>query len=536
MSVNKYPARRDDDTMRSPLPVALLLSTTATILLPLLLSSSSPLVDAADATIDVPSYAIDDGSGTFSPDASVPPAAVADDDDDDDDGEYDEEYGSEDDEEIDYDGTKENYVDVGDYEIRIRQALTHYQTRSHRLLYGSLSEGLGGGRGDVATNRGEGAGADIGIDGNTVINVNTDYVYGDDDVDEELWRVQFGVVALQKEMEILNTPKEPRVEATDDEYDDEYGGGSDDDDDDDDDEEEEEEDDEEEVVEEGKDGADDHDGVTESVYARQRRIFLNNDPELKALLDSTSDQSVREEIYWDVKKEADMVSNMDVDKWYALSYWKLHAYFGCARVFAFSRPLYTNEMWTELRQLWRDFAIEDKETVPPLTENEMERTYRYGSDSFDPPMEPFQSGMKGRGLRATRDISKGEMVFKATNNTVIFTRGHTWRLFLFYIYERHGEAGPLDSGMTCDTLVWSWVQTLEEDGDPVVVADFDNGSLLNEGRDEEGWDPPNVRCGKEGDTMCMMEYYATKDIRTGDEILCDYREFAMLDSWEDIGL
>jgi SET domain-containing protein len=34
----------------------------------------------------------------------------------------------------------------------------------------------------------------------------------------------------------------------------------------------------------------------------------------------------------------------------------------------------------------------------------------------------------------------------------------------------------------------------------------------------------------------MMEYYATRDIKTGDEILCDYREFAMLDSWEDMGL
>ncbi len=60
-------------------------------------------------------------------------------------------------------------------------------------------------------------------------------------------------------------------------------------------------------------------GYQESEYARQRRIFLDNDPELKALLESISDQSAREEIYWDVKKEADMVSNMDVDKWYSLS-------------------------------------------------------------------------------------------------------------------------------------------------------------------------------------------------------------------------
>jgi len=192
-------------------------------------------------------------------------------------------------------------------------------------------------------------------------------------------------------------------------------------------------------------------------------------------------------------------------------------------------------MWTEVRQLWRDFANVDKKLLPKK-ENEPDRTYQFGQDSFDPPMEPFQSVGKGRSLRAKRDIAKGEMVFKATNNTVIFTRGHTWRRFLFHIYERHGEDGPFDSRTACDVLVWSWVQTLEKDGDLVIMADFDNGSLLNQGRFEDDWDPPNVRCGKEGDTMCMMEYYATEDIKTGDEILCDYREFAWLDSWGSMGL
>ena len=123
---------------------------------------------------------------------------------------------------------------------------------------------------------------------------------------------------------------------------------------------------------------------------------------------------------------------------------------------------------------------------------------------------------------------------KATNNTVVFSHGHTWRKFLFAIYERGGP--PYDAGTTCDVLEWSWVQTLEEGGPLVIVADFDNGLLLNEGRDEEGWEPPNVRCGKEGDKRCMMSYYAMKDMKEGDELLCDYNEFAELDSWPDMGL
>ena len=125
-------------------------------------------------------------------------------------------------------------------------------------------------------------------------------------------------------------------------------------------------------------------------------------------------------------------------------------------------------------------------------------------------------------------------MFEATDNTIVFADGHTWRKFLFAIYKRNGE--PYDTGMTCDVLVWSWVQTLEEGGPLVIFADFDDGSLLNEGRDEDGWDPPNVRCGKEGDSRCTQSYFATADIKAGDELLCDYRVFANLNGWKDMGL
>ena len=69
-----------------------------------------------------------------------------------------------------------------------------------------------------------------------------------------------------------------------------------------------------------------------------------------------------------------------------------------------------------------------------------------------------------------------------------------------------------------------------------MVMDLDSGSLLNEGRDEAGWDPPNVQCGKPDATRCDSDYYAFRDIKKGDELLIDYREFAWLDSWPDTGL
>ena len=280
------------------------------------------------------------------------------------------------------------------------------------------------------------------------------------------------------------------------------------------------------------DDSDSDDDDESDEYKDEKRLFLDNDPKFKDLYDSMTDHAARDEMYSDVKEESELASMLDPRARYTWSHEQLHAYFGCERSFAFTRPLYDDGMWTELRQLWRDFAEEDKRGPLPPRGGEPERTHRLGTGSFEPPMEPFQTGERGRGLRATRDIARGELVFEATNNTIVFTRGHTFRLFLFHIYTRHNEDSLLDSGTTCDALVWPWVQTLEENGDPIILFDFDNGSLLNAGRDEDGWDPPNIRCGKEGDSMCMMEYYATKDIKPGDEILCDYSDFVMFDFWE----
>jgi hypothetical protein len=236
----------------------------------------------------------------------------------------------------------------------------------------------------------------------------------------------------------------------------------------------------------------------------------------------------------DIEKEAMIKDSLDPEEWYAYSYWELHAYFSCAAEFIKSKPIPTPERWNDLRSFYHEFVKQDLQDWPLQNENEP-RSYIYTDVSYDPPMEPFQSGFKGRGLKANRRIEKGELVFRATNNTIIFTHGHTWRKFLFALYERHGEEEhQLDSETTCDVLVWSWIQRLVPRGPLVIVMDLDNGSLMNEGREDEGWEDPNVKCGKED--WCDFEYYAIKDIEVGEEILCDYREFAMLNAWVDMGL
>lgn len=405
------------------------------------------------------------------------------------------------------DNDDDNDENDEEYESKIQQALQYFKSKSSQLLKQALQEG-GGSIGETSI-------LEIAPNGDIVSST---------DVEEELRQTEFALTAMKQELQRLQN----RLKL------DEYEN---DDDDEDDDEEEEEEEEEDSDDDEDGDDYDYGDNFPPENYRLSPEDIdaqLQNDPELKAILDSITDPKVRNEKYGDIKSEADMAAKMDIDKWHTFKYWEMHAYFSCARQFAASRPVYDTDMWNEVRQLWHDFANEDK--LDNFKPGMKERTYQFSTDSFDPPMEPFHAGEKGRGLRAARDIAKGELVFKATNNTVIFTHGHTWRKFLFHIYERHGEDGPFDGGTTCDVLLWSWVQRIEKDGPLVIVADFDNGSLLNEGRDEPGWDKPNVRCGKEGDEMCMMEYYATDDIKTGEEILCDYRGFALLGAWRNMGV
>ena len=267
------------------------------------------------------------------------------------------------------------------------------------------------------------------------------------------------------------------------------------------------------------------------------------DPELVAMLDemAKTDRNQAEALYSDIKGERKYRSTLDPEKWQEFSYWDIFAYFGCTRINSRPRPPYSAAKWADIRQFWKDFVKFDANHRPKEYAVDHEATYQFSMEPFEPPVEAFQNS-KGRGVRATRDIAKGELVFKGTNNTIVFTQGDTYRRFLFAVYERYGEeAHQVDSETACDLLSWHWVQPLDEDEDGrvAIVGDLDNGSLMNEGRaDEEGWDSPNVRCGKEedGDAKCMMEYYATEDIKRGDELLSDFRELNVENPWSRMGL
>ena len=127
-------------------------------------------------------------------------------------------------------------------------------------------------------------------------------------------------------------------------------------------------------------------------------------------------------------------------------------------------------------------------------------------------------------IRAKRDIALGEVVNKNCNNTVIFSNGHSFRKFLFGIYERRSE---FYAGTACDVLKWSWIQKWEkgQDTKPLVIfSPLDASGLTNDGKNA------NMDCGV-GD-----EDIAKRNIAKGEEITCHYLDFASPGSWPQLGL
>ena len=74
-------------------------------------------------------------------------------------------------------------------------------------------------------------------------------------------------------------------------------------------------------------------------------------------------------------------------------------------------------------------------------------------------------------------------------------------------------------------------------GDFRVSVDLDNGCFCNT-EDEDN--DANMGCDKTAAKNvkggCENNYFALKDIKAGEELLCDYGEFALARGWEHFGL
>ncbi len=262
-------------------------------------------------------------------------------------------------------------------------------------------------------------------------------------------------------------------------------------------------------------------------YEKQRDFWIPDDdlPEDIAI-DLQSDNE-------DVQEEAMIRRYLDPSKWDTFGYWDIYHYFTCGKLLLTSaRPVWSEQQFRDTRDFYHEFVENDDTPFIGLFRS----TYQANEDVYDLSQNavPYLSGgAKGRGLKAARDIKEGDVIFKFTNNTIIFNDGNTMRKFLFAMNDRFS-----DPGMVCDIWIWAWIQDMEGEIPFAGVVDLNNGNLLNdyglgalygEEQEEIQEDSANIRC--QGAALVCS---ASKDIAKGEELLGDYTDFVGSYSWANL--
>ena len=136
----------------------------------------------------------------------------------------------------------------------------------------------------------------------------------------------------------------------------------------------------------------------------------------------------------------------------------------CDVIFSSQRPLYKEDDWQYLRDLWSSPQQEKRNYKIIKTKNNNNNT------KF---ISPIQSGQtidgKGRGLFATRYIKRGEMTYNGGwgDHLIKFQNGQSYRKFVYAIE---------DDGMACDVMLWTY--PLENN----LIFHADDTSLMNDVR------------------------------------------------------
>lgn len=266
----------------------------------------------------------------------------------------------------------------------------------------------------------------------------------------------------------------------------------------------------------------------------------------------------------DIQYEAWVRRQLDPKLWDTFNYWEIYHYFACTKVLSTQRPWWSEEQYMAVRDFYHEFAKNDD---TPFIGYTIRSTYQASDEVYDMSEKaiPYQTGtVKGRGLKAARNIQQGETIFKATNNTVVFNTAHTFRKFLFAMNDHFS-----DPGMVCDVMIWAWVEDVEGEIPVAVVLDLDNGNLINDWDDWDDWNLGekeeagaeykehkkgheeefkesqdeeeqfdeflNVRCHKNPATR-TLDCFASRDIMKGEELLGPYADFVSDYDYPDIGL
>lgn len=121
-------------------------------------------------------------------------------------------------------------------------------------------------------------------------------------------------------------------------------------------------------------------------------------------------------------------------------------------------------------------------------------------------LQAMQIPTKGRGIVATRDIKEGEQMWSD--------------MYLASFYDSRDLnrfLAVLPTELACDIILWTYEHDDENPEDFYFSVDLDLGTFCNDG----GTDDSNVEWGFE---PTVSTAYASRDIKAGEEILCDYED------------
>mmetsp|Transcript_12963 Transcript_12963/g.18577 ORF Transcript_12963/g.18577 Transcript_12963/m.18577 type:complete len:309 (-) Transcript_12963:33-959(-) len=172
-----------------------------------------------------------------------------------------------------------------------------------------------------------------------------------------------------------------------------------------------------------------------------------------------------------------------------------------------TKPIPTMEYWETVLAVYNrvvDPTYKFDNEVPP-TEG-----YRLNVDGAQPYYAKLSPG-KGRGLFASRDIQKGEIMHNGTKSDIVFPDGLSWKRFMV----------ALPREMACDLSEWTFTQQFKQGGPMRVVSSLNIAILMNEGDTLKDVNvQPEDGNGQPSEYSAV--FYAMRDIKKDEEILMDY--------------
>ncbi|KAK1734293.1 hypothetical protein QTG54_015060 [Skeletonema marinoi] len=192
------------------------------------------------------------------------------------------------------------------------------------------------------------------------------------------------------------------------------------------------------------------------------------------------------------------------ERWESYSFDQIYDHYECkAQAEDKSKPIPSLAQWLFLRKQYKEFVddtISFDDPIPPTM------GYSYDESHNTPPFYAKLDPERGRGLYASRNIKRLEVVHHWSGHDVTFPDAYAFRQFVYSLPKR----------MACDVVDWAWSRKISGDNGPEVIClSINIASLMNSG---DGPGEVNVSIN----SSTSDSFFATRDIGKDEEILTHF--------------